>query len=179
MMSKVGLRLSRSQETELKERYQRAKVRKDLTMCLRIQGLLLVHRGNTERTAAEIIGVGRRTLQDWIRRYRDRGVAGLTKGPYRGGKSRLTQEQKTELAEIIAAGPEKSGFDSGVWIAPMVVKLVKDRYGVSYSSSQMGRILRRLRFSMQYPTKKPSKAEKKAEQQWRKERLPAIKKSPP
>jgi len=177
-MPRVGLRLGRSQEAELKDLYQSAKARKDLDMCLRIQGLLLVHRGNTEIMAADMIGVGRRTLQDWIRRYRQRGISGLVKGPYRGGRSRLTEEQKEELSRIIAAGPEKAGFDTGVWIAPMVVKLVKDLYGVSYSASQTGRILHALRFSLQYPTRKPSKADEKAEEQWRAEELPAIKKSP-
>lgn len=176
-MPRVGLKLSGSQESELRARYQDAKAHKDLDMCLRIQGLLLVHRGNTEIMAADMIGAGRRTLQDWIRRYRQRGISGLSKGPYRGGQSRLTEEQKAELSGIIAAGPEKAGFDTGVWIAPMVVKLVKDLYGVSYSASQIGRILHTLRFSLQYPTRKPSKADEKAEEQWRAEELPAIKKS--
>jgi putative transposase len=176
-MPRVGLRLSRNQEAELKDRYQSARGRKDLDMCLRIQGLLLVHRGNTESVAADMIGVGRRTLQVWIRRYRQRGISGLVKGPYLGGRSRLTEEQKAELSEIIATGPEEAGFDTGVWIAPMVVKLVKDLYGVSYSASQIGRILHKLRFSLQYPTRKPSKADEKAEEQWRAEDLPAIKKS--
>jgi len=176
-MPRVGLRLRRSQEAELKDRYQGAKACKDLDMCLRIQGLLLVHRGNTESMAADLIGVGRRTLQDWIRRYRQRGISGLVKGPYHGGRSRLTEDQKAELSGIIAAGPEKAGFDTGVWIAPMVVKLVKDLYGVSYSASQIGRILHELRFSLQYPTRKPSKADEKAEERWRGEDLPAIKKS--
>ena len=176
-MARTGLTLSKSQEAELKGLYQGAKARKDLDTCLRIQGLLLVHRGNTENMAADIIGVGRRTLQDWIHRYRHRGISGLIKGPYPGGKSRLTEDQKAELSRIIAAGPEKAGFDTGVWIAPMVVKLVRDLYGVSYSSSQMGRILHKLRFSLQYPNRKPSKAAEQAEEQWRSEELPAIKKS--
>jgi len=177
-MPKVGLRLNADEERELKEEYQRAKADKDLDMCLRIQGLLLVHRGHKETDAAEMIGVGRRTLQDWIRRYRKRGLSGLVKGPYPGGRSRLTDEQKGELSDIIAAGPEKSGLDTGVWIAPMVVKLVKDLYGISYSASQIGRILHELRFSLQYPAKKPSKADEKAEEQWRTRDLPAIKKKP-
>ena len=58
----------------------------------------------------------------------------------------------------------------------MVVELVKRRYGVSYSSSQIARILHDLRFSMQYPTKKFSKADKKAQQHWRTQELPHIKK---
>jgi transposase len=164
------------QVRELNEAYRLAKAHKDLDMCLRIQGLRLVHKGFRETEAADTIGVGRRTLQDWIHRYRNRGVSGLVKGPYRGGSCRLTEDQKSDLARIIAAGPEKSGFDSGVWVAPMVVKLVKDRYGVSYSSSQISRILHDLRFSVQYPTKRLSKADEEAQKTWLTEELPTIKK---
>jgi len=175
-MAKKGLRLTMAQERELNEHYQVAKAQKDLDLCLRIQGLRLVHRGLREADAADTIGVGRRTLQDWIHRYRDRGISALVKGPYPGGKSRLSQEQKADLARIIAAGPEEAGFDSGVWIAPMVVKLVKDRYGVAYSSSQISRILHDLRFSVQYPTKRLSKGDENAQQRWVTCKLPNIKK---
>lgn len=177
-MARKGLTLGKAQEQELKEEYQIAKGRKDLDRCLRIQGLLLVHRGQRETDAAEIIGVGRRTLQDWIHRYRKRGIRGLVKGPYPGGKSKLSQEQKCDLSAIIAAGPEGSGFETGVWTAPMVIKLVKERYGVLYSSSQIARILHRLRFSLQYPAKRLSKADEGAEEQWRTQELPQIKKRP-
>ena len=142
-MPKPGLRLDTAQEEELKEVYRISKAHKDPDMCLRIRGLFLVHRGNRESDAAEIIGVGRRTLQDWIHRYMDRGTTGLVKGPYPGGKSRLSDKQRGELSEIIAAGPEKGDFDTGVWQASMLVQLVKNRYGVSYSVSHMGRILGR------------------------------------
>ncbi len=169
--------MTKAQELELKEEFQIARALQDVDQYVRIQGLLLVHRGFRETVAADIIGVGRRTLQDWIHRYRNSGIAGLGKGPYPGGKSKLSDEQKSELAGMIAAGPEKAGYHTGVWIAPMVVELVKKRYGVSYSSSQIARILHDLRFSVQYPTKRPSKADDKAEEEWRTEELPAIKKA--
>jgi transposase len=177
-MSRQGLRLTATQERKLDEEYRLAKANKNLDLCLRIQGLRLVHRGFREADAADTIGVGRRTLQDWIHRYRNRGFAGLIKGPYPGGKSKLTEEQKSDLARIIAAGPEEWGFDTGVWIAPMVIKIVKDRYGVTYSSSRISRILHNLKFSVQYPTKKLSKEDEKAQEQWLSQKLPHIKKKP-
>jgi len=175
-MSRPGLKLSKAQELELKEELRIARAQQDLDRYVRIQGLILVHRGFRETDAADIIGVGRRTLQDWIHRYRDNATAGLDKGPYLGGKSKLSDEQKSKLAEIIAAGPEAAGYDTGVWIAPIIVELVKKRYGVSYSSSQIARILHDLRFSLQYPTKKFPKADEEAQQRWLTQELPEIKK---
>jgi len=175
-MPRAGLRLSKAQELELKDELQIASAQQDLDKYVRIQGLLLVHRGFRETDAADIIGVGRRTLQDWIYRYRCNGIASLDKGPYPGGKSKLSDEQKAELAEIIAAGPEAAGYDTEVWIAPTIVELVKKRYGVSYSSSQIARILHDLRFSLQYPTKKFPKADEEAQERWLANELSEIKK---
>jgi putative transposase len=161
-MPRQGLRLGIAQERDIKEEYQRARAQKDLDMCLSIQGLLLVHRGNPETVAADTIGVGRRTLQDWIQRYRKRGVPGLVKGSNPCGKSRLTERQRAELSRIIAAGPGEANLDTCVWMAPIVVELVKDLYGVSYSCSHVRRILHNLGFSLQYPTRRVSKTDEKA-----------------
>jgi transposase len=169
-MPRPGLNLTRAQEEDLRDELQISRGQKDLDRCLRIQGLLLVHQGYREADAAATIGVGRRTLQEWIRRYRDRGIAGLSKGPYPGGTSRLTQQQQAELSKIIEAGPRNAGLDTGVWSAPILVKLVEHLYGVSYSSSHMGRILHSLRLSVQYPIRKYPKAGENAREQRRKKR---------
>ncbi|MGO9571119.1 MAG: hypothetical protein ACLP5H_26640 [Desulfomonilaceae bacterium] len=66
--SETGLKLSISQERELKEEYQRAKAQKDPEICSRIQRLLLVRRGNSEIVTAHTIDVGRMTLQDEAQR---------------------------------------------------------------------------------------------------------------
>jgi transposase len=173
-MPRQRLRLSNRQEHELKEEFQLAKARQDLDMYVRIQGLLLVHRGFREKDAADVIGVGGRTLQDWIHRFRNSRMEGLAKGPFPGRKPQLSDAQKSELAAIIAAGPEAAGFDTGVWDAPIVAELIRERYGVRYSSSQVARILHDLRFSLQYPTKRLAKAGEEAQEEWRTQELPRI-----
>jgi len=175
-MPRPGLRLSEQERGDLAAQYRYARFHRDLETCLRIQALLLVSRGNRETDVAQVIGVGRRTLQDWIHRYRARKILGLIKGPFKGAKSRLTDEQKAELSHIIAAGPLEAGLDTGIWTTPIIVKLVRDLFGVSYHPDHMGKILHRLRFSVQYPGKTLSKADEKAQQTWRLEELPAIKK---
>ncbi len=41
---------------------------------------------------------------------------------------RLNLDQKLELAIVIRQGPENSGLDTGVWMAPIIVDLVKRRF---------------------------------------------------
>lgn len=51
-MPKPGLRLSEPERKDLATHYQDARFHKDLDMCLRIQALVLVSRGNRERDVA-------------------------------------------------------------------------------------------------------------------------------
>lgn len=175
-MSRPALSLSEQEQKELKEEYQRSRGNKDLDMCLRIQGLLLVNRGYRERDAAEMIGVGRRTLQEWIRRYKLRGIPALIKGPFKGAKCRLTDAQKAELSRIIEAGPQEVGLDSGVWTARIVAKVVKELFGVSYHPSHIGRILQGLGYSPKRARKKASKSDDELGKAWQLKRLPSIRK---
>ena len=177
-MARPGLRLSEQQRTELTEEFRVARGNKDLDMCLRIQALLHVSRGHREAGTADAIGVGHRTVQDWIHRFRKRGFPGLRKGPFEGGKSRLTDEQKSELSRIIQGGPQGVGLDTGVWTTAIVAKLVKDLFGVSYHPDHVGRILHGLGYSVQYPGKKLSKADENLQRTWLRDELPKIKKKP-
>jgi len=176
-MPRPGLRLSDRERGQLRVEFQRARDRKDLEMVSRIQGLLLVSGGIGERRSAQIVGVGRRTLQDWICRYRRGGLEALVKGPFLGRKPKLTQEQLAELDRIIEQGPEGAGLDTGVWTAPLAADLVRKLFGVRYHPDHMRRILRRLRFSVQLPTRELSRADPEEQALWLDHELQAIKKS--
>lgn len=176
-MPRSGLRLSDKECKQLRVEFQRARDRKDLDMVSRIQGLLLVSEGIRESRAAQVVGVGRRTLQDWIFRFRRGGLPALVKGPYPGRRPKLTQAQLVELDRIIEQGPESAGLDTGVWTAPLVADLVKKLFGVRYHPDHVRRILRRLRFSVQLPTRELSRADPEEQAQWLDHELEAIKKS--
>ena len=176
-MARPGLRLSKAVMDALRQAYQVARGRKDPDMAERIQGLLLVSEGMGERRAAQIVGVGRRTLQDWISRYRRGGLEALVKGPYPGRKPKLSEAQLAELDRIIEQGPESAGLDTGVWTAPLAADLVKKLFGVRYHPDHMRRILRRLRFTVQLPTRELSRADPEEQALWLDHELQAIKKS--
>jgi transposase len=83
-----------------------------------------------------MIWVGRRSPQDWIRRYRQGGISGLVKGPYRGRRPRLTEEpQKAPLSSIIADGLEKTGFDTGTF-SDMLAAARRSHFSVGISSKR-------------------------------------------
>ena len=136
-MARPGLRLTEQQRTELTAGFQVARGNKDLDMCLRIQALLLMSRGYRKADTAVVIGVGRRTVQDRIHRFRQ-GGPGLRKGPFEGGKSRLTDKRKNEPSRIMKAGPQDVGLDTGVRTTSIAAKLVRDLFGISYHPDHVG-----------------------------------------
>jgi len=148
-MPRPGLRISNTQAEELIQGYRVATAREDSDLAKRIQGLLLVSAGMEERKAARIVKVGRRTLQEWISKYRRGGLAALEKGPYPGRSPKLTKAQFEELGRIIEQGPESAGLGSDVWTAPLAVDLVNNLFGVNYHPDHMRKILKRLGFSVQ------------------------------
>ena len=57
---------------------------------------------NVSRTeAAELRGMDRQTLRDWVHRYNDLGVPSLSNRVPPGAKPRLSPEQEAELAEVV------------------------------------------------------------------------------
>lgn len=176
-MPRRGLRLSDEEYNHIVHRRYLAKRSKDIEARVRLRAVLLTHEGKTLEQVAETLEVARSTVQRWIEKYRSRGTVGLLfRGPYKGKEPRLTLDQKRELAGIIREGPEKSGLDTGVWTSPIIADLVKRRFKVSYSPSQIRRILHEPGFSIQYPRQMLSEADKKRQATWLEEELPEIEK---
>jgi len=176
-MPKRGLRLDLEDYNHIIHHRYLAKKRKDLEARVRLRAVLLVHDGKTLEEVGQILEVARSTVERWIERYRRRGVTGLLlRGPYRGKKPRLSLDQKRELAMIIREGPESSGLDTGVWTAPIIADLVKQRFRITYSPSQIRRVLHELGFSLQYPRQELSQADKIRQATWLEEELPEVKK---
>jgi transposase len=73
---------------------------------------------------------------------------------------------------MIREEPEYIGLDTGVWTAPIVGDLVKQRSRIAYSPSQIHRIRHDLCSSLQYPRQELSQAVKKRQSTWIEEELP-------
>jgi transposase len=159
----------------LEQERELARQNGDLDLFLKTSCILRVSDGHFQKDVAEMFGVPLRTLEWWIELYRTAGVHALVKGPYPGKKPRLTLDQQDKLAQIIEAGPEKAGLDTGVWTATIVKSLVKARFGISYGLSQIRRILRKHRLSVQVPRRDPAKADPEKQKEWTEKDLPEIK----
>lgn len=177
-MPKPGLRLSEEEREGIVSARRIAGKNNQYWLSKRLRCLLLCDEGKTMQQAGDICEASRSIVAEWIRTYRQGGIRELSqRGPYQGRPPRLSSHGQEQLREIIRSGPEKAGLDTGVWTAAIVATVVRERFSVKLSLSQIRRTLRKLGFSLQYPKKKLAKADAQAQKTWREVELPALKKS--
>ncbi len=151
---KRGLTLSDEEKTQLKKRFGQLKTRSTGYIRNRIRAILMIgEEKKKQKEVAEKCKIGIRALNHWISRYKTEGLKGLTDKPRPGKVSKLTEEQREELKEIIGAGPIASGYDSGIWTCSIVSDVIYKKFNVKYSISQVSRILHKIGFSYQVPKK--------------------------
>jgi transposase len=136
----------------------------------------LQQKGWKQQDIAEALGVTQGAVSQWLKRVKEGGVAGLRHRPSPGATPRLSPEQQGQLLELLAQGAESFGFPGDVWTQPRVAALIRDRFGVSYHPSQVGRILKACGWSRQKPVHRATQRNEEAIRQWKEEYWPQIKK---
>ena len=120
----------------------------DARVVRRVLAVALVLEGEPRGTAARSCGMDRQTLRDWIIRYNEHGVAGLSDRPHGGGPSaKLSDAEKAMLAKWVREGP--AAAEDGVvrWRLCDLKQLILARFFVLLDERSISRILKQLGFS--------------------------------
>lgn len=120
---------------------------KDANQSRRLLSLAAVLDGMSRADAAQIGGMDRQTLRDWVHRFNQAGVDGLFDQWATGPASRLSVEQKAELAEIVETGPDLAVDGVVRWRRIDLQRVIKERFGVEYHERHVGALLKKLGFS--------------------------------
>ena len=102
----------------------------DLRLYRIVQGLLWLAEGRGVGEIATLLNVSKHTPYNWLKAFLKGGLSWLQKGRYsgRGRQPKLTKAQKKALYELIVSGPEKNGFECGVWNTAMINELIFRQY---------------------------------------------------
>lgn len=106
----------------------------------RLLFIRLRYKGMSVVKAADAVGVSGQTGYNWQERWNAEGFEGLIPRYAGGHPSKLTDEQKTELLELLR---EKEH-----WTTVEAQHLIQSHFGVAYSLDQVRRILKS--FGMSY-----------------------------
>jgi transposase len=143
MVSAVCLRADYS-PTELR---RLAATTKNANQSRRLLSLAAVLDGMNRTEAARIGGMDRQTLRDWVHRFNADGPDGLLDGWSKGPESRLSAEQRAEIAELVETGPDRAIHGVVRWRRVDLQRVITERFGVAYHERTIGKLLKALGFS--------------------------------
>ena len=138
----------------------------------RMLALALVLEGKSRNEAAESCGMDRQTLRDWVLRYNDKGLPGLSARVPPGPAFRLTPEQMTALATIVEAGPDPAVDHVVRWRRVDLRRVIAERWGVEFHERTVGKLLYRLGFARLSVRPKHPKSDPAAQVEWEKKLQP-------
>lgn len=113
----------------------------------RLLAIAAVYDGMSRAAAAEIGGMDRQTLRDWVHRFNAEGPDGLIDRTSPGAPSRLTAAQREELRALVEAGPDLARDGVVRWRAIDLKAVIRRRFGVDYAERTVCQLLNGLGLS--------------------------------
>jgi transposase len=144
----------------------------------RLRAFELKERGWKQSEIAEALGVTEGAVSQWMKCAREEGAQALRHKPPPGAPSRLSDEQRARLPELLAQGAQAHGFRGEVWTCERVAELIHREFGVSYHPAHVSRVVRALGLSLQKPMRRANQRDEQAIRHWKEQRWPELKKGP-
>jgi len=154
-------------------------LRPETQEAIRIRAVDAVKAGMRKCKVAEVFGVSRRAISNWIRIERQGGAEAL-KAKRRGrpsGGGKLKPWQCATIVNLITdRHPDQLKLPFYLWTRQAVGQLIEQRFGISYSVHQVGRYLNEWGFTVQKPGRKAFEQCPQEVQNWLEHEYPTIKK---
>jgi transposase len=140
-----------------------------------MRALELKRQGWQQRDIAAALGVTEGAVSQWLAAARHGGRDALTaRTDRRGVAPKLTPEQVRLIPDFLWHGAEAYGFRGVVWTCERVAGVLYEECGVSYSGSQVSRLLKRLGWTPQIPITRAIQRDEEVIERWRVETWPAL-----
>jgi len=123
----------------------------------------MVLEGRSRTEAAELNGMDRQTLRDWVHRYNAAGIKGLKSRRKPGRAPLLTALQRAELLDLVVAGPDLELHGVVRWRCVDLRAEVERRFSVKVHVNTIGVWLRDLGLTRLQPRPVHPKKDPEAE----------------
>jgi transposase len=140
-----------------------------------MRALDLAQQGWKQRDIAVALDASEGAVSRWLTAAQRGGREALRSHPAPGPSAKLTPEQFRLIPDFLWHGAESYGFRGDVWTCERVAGVLSEEFGVSYSKSQVSRLLKRLGWTPQVPITRAIQRDEEAIERWRTESWPVLK----
>ena len=117
----------------------------------RLHGVLLVAQGMTCPEVARLLGDAARSVEYWVHRFDQQGLAGLTEGERPGRPSRLDDKHVKDINRVLRGKPSDAGMRVNLWDGKTLSGWIDKAYGIQMGVRQCQRLFRQLEFRLRKP----------------------------
>lgn len=121
----------------------------------RVYSVNFVLNGMSVAKVAEIAGVSRSTVSDWVKAVDEQGFDALKTVKQNGRPPKLNNAQKAEIDRVLQKNPSDYGYK--VWDGPSLSNYIKEQYHIELGVRQCQRLFHELGYSRIRPQSFPSK----------------------
>lgn len=140
-----------------------------------MRALDLARRGWKQRDIAVALDASEGAVSRWLATARRGGPDALRSHPGPGPSARLTPDRLRLLPDFLWHGAEAYGFRGDVWTCERVAGVIGEEFGITYSKSQVSRLLKRLGWTPQIPITRALQRDEELIGRWRDGSWPALK----
>lgn len=134
----------------------------------RILAIALILDGHPRTEAAELNGMDRQTLRDWVHRYNTDGIEGLKSRGAPGREPVLSEQQMAELRELVVKGPDPAIDRIARWRCSDLQAVVARRFSVHVHAHTIARWLNQFGLTRLQPRPVHPKKDPEAEAAFKK-----------
>jgi transposase len=145
----IRIRLSDHDAQQLEDEFRRAQ---DMTYRDRLQIVRLASRDRPHRGIAADLGITPRTVQRWLNRYLEHGLAGLRTRKAPGAEAKVPAALADEVRRWVIEGPQAQGLDRANWTHAELAEHLLRTHGVRASRSAVQRFCQGLGIRVYRPT---------------------------
>src|SRR5882724_6377332 len=124
----------------------------DLTFRVRLQIVLMAHRGRARQDIATDLGVHRKTVTRWINAYCADGLDALRPKKAKGTPGNIPKGLADEVKAWVIEGPAKQGLNRANWTHEELADHLKKAKGIRTSRSAVQRFCSRIGIRLYRPT---------------------------
>jgi len=135
----------------------------------------LSYKGWTQFHIAIALDTTQAAVSQWLADAREGGREALRSHPSPGRPPQLSPEQWHRLPDLLWHGAEAYGFRGDVWTCDRIAGVLAEEFEVTYSKSQVSRLLKHLGWTPQIPITRAIQRDEEKIAHWRADTWPILK----